>query len=129
MPFVIKYDDLNGVFNGSLCDRENDGISFLNLRVSINLLFAEHNVGILIAAGSAYGIMYYDNFYFTYSHSCGPKETAEHKMEKPVSSNAILLRNSFVQSAELCIPKPAHNFQLMPSMLSSKNEFYQCSNI
>ncbi|GBM01464.1 hypothetical protein AVEN_209285-1 [Araneus ventricosus] len=72
--FVIEYDDLNGAFSGSLCDRENDGISFLNLRVSINLLIAEHNVGILIAAGSAYGLMYYDNkFYFTDSHSCGPK--------------------------------------------------------
>ncbi|GBO41872.1 hypothetical protein AVEN_143063-1 [Araneus ventricosus] len=72
--FAIEYDDLNGAFNGSLCERENDGISFLNLRVSINLLFAEHNLGILISSGSAYGIMYYDNkFYFTDSHSCEPK--------------------------------------------------------
>ncbi|GBM38275.1 hypothetical protein AVEN_17721-1 [Araneus ventricosus] len=72
--FAIEYEDLNGALNGSLCDRENVGINFLNLRVSINLLFAEHNVGILIAAGSAYGIMYYDNvFYFTDSHSCGTK--------------------------------------------------------
>lgn len=72
--FRIEYDDVNGAYNGSLCDKENNGIDFLNLRDAMNLLFVEHNVGILINAGSAYGLMYYHNkWYFTDSHSCGPK--------------------------------------------------------
>lgn len=72
--FAIEYDDLNGTFNGSLCDRENDGINFLSLRESLVLLFANHNLEILVCAGSAYGLMNVDNnFYFTDSHSCGSK--------------------------------------------------------
>ncbi|GBM63460.1 hypothetical protein AVEN_260896-1 [Araneus ventricosus] len=97
--FVIEYDDLNGVFNGRLCDKENNGLSFLNLRALINLMFAEHNVGILIVAGSPYGLMYYyDKFHFTDSIHADQREKAEHKMEKSVSSNVILLTREFLRT-------------------------------
>lgn len=78
IAFAIQYDDLNGAFNGSLSDRENDGISFLNLCVSINLLLVNHYNGILRVTGIVLGLMYYDNmFYFTGFHMNGSKGRSE----------------------------------------------------
>lgn len=42
--FLIVYDDLNGAFNGNLYDRKNNGINFISLRDSINLLFNRAHV-------------------------------------------------------------------------------------
>lgn len=42
--FLIVYDDLNSAFNGSLYDRKNNGINFIILCDSINLLFNRAHV-------------------------------------------------------------------------------------
>lgn len=71
--FSIEYDEEPLLF-GSIEDLTNRGNAGLMVREALSKLFETHSAGIMIAAAYSYGVMNYDDkFYFTDSHSCGPK--------------------------------------------------------
>ncbi len=71
--FSLHYDDDTDLF-GSLQDSTNSDTVGKNLTEAIHSIFQHHGRGILITAGNPFGLMHHDEkYYFTDSHSCGPK--------------------------------------------------------
>src|SRR5271154_5268824 len=71
--FSIEYEEepsLYGILNDAV-NNDNVGVT---LRVALDIMFRDWVCGVLIAASKSLGVMNYDNkYYFTDSHSCGPK--------------------------------------------------------
>lgn len=71
--FSLEYDD-NWLCHGNLMDKRNDDEVFKTLLAALVELFSEQNAGVIIAQYKCLGLMHYDGkYYFTDSHSCGPK--------------------------------------------------------
>jgi len=71
--FSLNYDD-NWLCSGSLLDSINNGELGITLLAALKKLFREHNAGIIVAYSKSLGLMHYDEkYYFTDSHSCGPR--------------------------------------------------------
>lgn len=71
--FSIKYSDEPHLY-GNLKDSVNQDNFGQKLSEALVELFQNHLTGILISAGKSYGVMHFnDKYYFTDSHSCGPK--------------------------------------------------------
>lgn len=81
--FCLNYD-LECALLGSLNDRDNQSNVGLTLKQALKELFNNHNTGVLIAEGKSLGVMLYDGkYYFTASHSCGPKGAQAKTAGKP----------------------------------------------
>ncbi len=71
--FSIDIPDGDSPIFGSLQDNRNNEIG-VTLLEGLEELFSSHNAGILISGAKSFSIMHYCNkYYFTDSHSCGPK--------------------------------------------------------
>ena len=71
--FLIQFNEESDWY-GRVMDSENDGVLNKTVLQSLNELFADHQAGLLISSSKSYGVIHYDGkYYFTYSHSCGPK--------------------------------------------------------
>ncbi|XP_044597317.1 uncharacterized protein LOC123273901 [Cotesia glomerata] len=71
--FEITIEDDPNIY-GNLCDKYNAEDLGRTLCQGLEDLFLSHSAGILITGGQSFGVMYYnDKYYFSNSHSCGPK--------------------------------------------------------
>jgi len=69
----LEYDRDPALF-GCLKDVENRGDVGVSLLEGLTKLFRGYRAGVLIACGQCFGVLQYDaKYYFTNSHSCGPK--------------------------------------------------------
>lgn len=71
--FQITFDDEPSIY-GILNNKLNEASLGKTLRQGLEDLFMVHNAGILITDGQSFGVMRHDDkYYFSNSHSCGPK--------------------------------------------------------
>lgn len=70
--FSIEYD-VDSQLYGNMQDFQNREVGMTLLR-ALNVLFQNHNAGVLIVGGKSLGLLHYGNrYYFTDSYCCGPR--------------------------------------------------------
>ena len=73
LNFSLEYEEYTNIF-GNVQNNLNQNNNGMTLNEALLALFKHHQAGILIASSKSLGVMHYnEKFYFTDSHSCGPK--------------------------------------------------------